>query len=71
MRGWAEGHQPRNRGSRVMSSVRYGEGSDSIASSSPWVVGSGPSWATSSSLMPTVTNWANSSPSASGTPMAA
>src|SRR5918995_7001806 len=69
--GWAAGHQPRNRGSWVMSAVRNGDGSVSMASSSPCVRGSGPSCSTSSSLMPTVVNRANSSPSASGTPMAA
>src|SRR5258705_407392 len=41
MRGWASGHQPRNLGSVVMSSVRKGQGSDSIAPSIPCVRGSG------------------------------
>ena len=69
--GWAAGHQPRKRGSCVMSAVRNGDGSVSMASSSPCVRGRGPSCSISSSLMPTVTKRANSSPSGSGRPMAA
>ena len=41
-----------------------------MAPSSPWVRGSGPMAAMSSSLMPEVMNWAKA-PSPSGTPIAA
>ena len=70
MRGCAGGHHWK-RGSAVMSGVRYGSVSDSMAASRPWVRGSGPIRSMSSSLMPTVTNLANRSPSGSGTPIAA
>src|SRR5207247_390300 len=69
--GCASGHQPRNRGSWVMSSVRKGRGSASIAPSIPCVRGSGPSSATRSSLIPACRNWSNSVPSSSGIPRAA
>ena len=52
MSGCWRGHQPRKRGSSWMSSVRYGVALSSIAPSMPWVRGSGPIDAISSSLMP-------------------
>ena len=70
MLGWRLGHQPRKRGSRRMSSVRNGAGDSSMAPSSPCVRGSGPIAATSSSVMPAVTNCAKF-PSPSGMPSAA
>jgi len=35
--GWVSGHHPRKRGSVVMSSIRNGVGSVSMAPSRPWV----------------------------------
>ena len=71
MLGCALGHHPRKRGSSRMSAVRSGAASgSSIAPSRPWVRGSDPSGAISSSLMPEVMNCPKP-PSPSGTPIAA
>ena len=70
MRGCVRGHQPRKRGSRVMSGVRCERSDSSIAPSSPCVRGSGPIAATSSSVIPAVMNCAKP-PSPSGMPSAA
>ena len=70
IRGWAGGHHSK-RGSAVMSSVRKGVGSVSMAPSRPWVRGSGPMAATSSSLMPAARKRLKPVPSSSGTPRAA
>ena len=68
--GCARGHQPRKRGSAVMSSVSCGSGDCSIAPSIPCVRGSGPMASISSSLIPDVMKLANA-PSPSGMPSAA
>ena len=70
MSGCSRGHQPRNRGSRWMSSVRYEAEVSSIAPSIPWVRGSGPIAAISSSVMPE-TRKRRKPPSPSGIPSAA
>ena len=70
MSGWAAGHQPRNRGSVWMSSVRKGSDASSIAPSMPCVRGSGPISAISSSLIP-ATRKRVKPPSPSGIPSAA
>ena len=68
--GCARGHQPRKRGSALMSSVRCGPGVSNIAPSIPCVRGSGPIAAISSSLIPDVMN-DEKRPSPSGMPSAA
>ena len=70
MIGWAAGHQPRKRGSRLMSGVRCDSSDSSIAPSSPCVRGSGPIAAISSSVIPEVMKRAKL-PWPSGTPSAA
>ena len=70
MSGCSRGHQPLKRGCVWMSSVRYGPGATSIAPSMPWVRGSGPIAAISSSLIP-ATRKREKPPAPSGMPSAA